>query len=226
MSTSGNIGQHGAHQPDSHAVAATIHAQQLELRHRPIELLHALTVFVNYELGRRRAMGQLEPEDLLRDEVIDAAFAAALGRLDQGEPIRDLHSYLRTRAQDHISREVRRVANERRTQVSLYATVSTGEGGEEGGEEVRVMDVIPDAFAREPEQVVVNNERLQFLIEALADVPDVWRTVFLQRVMQERSAKEVADSEGLDPDEVRRITVRTRDYLRERYELEYDIPED
>jgi DNA-directed RNA polymerase specialized sigma24 family protein len=64
---------------------------------------------------------------------------------------------------------------------------------------------------------------LQFLIEALSDVPDLWRTVFLQRAMQERTAREVADLEGLDIDEVRRITIRTREYLRDRMAIDYDV---
>jgi DNA-directed RNA polymerase specialized sigma24 family protein len=89
-----------------------------------------------------------------------------------------------------------------------------------------VADVIPDPNAREPEDIVVNNEMLQFLIDALADVPDLWRTVFLQRTMQERSAREVAEIEELDIDEVRRITVRTREYLRERFEGEYEFLDD
>ena len=70
----------------------------------------------------------------------------------------------------------------------------------EDGEEVMVADVIPDPNAREPEDIVVNNEMLQFLIDALADVPDLWRTVFLQRTMQERSAREVSEIEQLDID--------------------------
>jgi RNA polymerase sigma factor (sigma-70 family) len=205
---------------------ALIRAQKLELRHRPIDLLHALTIYVNFELGRRRRMGQLAEEDLLRDEVIDSAFAAALTRLETGEPIRDLHTYLRTRAQDMIGREVRRVQFERRQHVSLEQTLSSGEGGEEGGEEVRVADIIPDRNAHGPEQIAIDNETLAYMIDTLSDVPDLWRTVFLQRTMQDRSAREVAELEGLDIDEVRRITVRTRDFLRERFEIEYEIPEE
>jgi len=56
----------------------------------------------------------------------------------------------------------------------------------------------------------------------LSDIPDLWRTVFLQRTMQERSAREVAEREGLDIDEVRRITIRVRDHLRERMLAEFD----
>jgi RNA polymerase sigma factor (sigma-70 family) len=226
----------GSTNPDGHSTGdgafgnlsreALIRAQKLELRHRPIDLLHALTIYVNFELGRRRRMGQIDEEDLLRDEVIDTAFAAALARLETGEPIRDLHTYLRTRAQDMISREVRRVQFERRQHVSLDQTLSSGEGGEEGGEEVRVADIIPDRSAHGPEQIAIDNETLAYMIETLADVPDLWRSVFLQRTMQDRSAREVAELEGLDIDEVRRITVRTRDFLRERFEIEYEIPEE
>lgn len=197
--------------------------EQVEtLRRRPGELMRALQSYVTFELGRRVRLGQIDYEDLLRDEVIDSAFASALTRLKEGEPIRDLHTYLRTRAQDMIGREVRRIQFERRQHVSLEQTVSSGDEVE-GGEEVRIVDIIEDENARAPEQVVIDNETLGFMIDALADVPDLWRTVFLQRTMQERTAREVADLEGLDIDEVRRITIRTRDYLRERFDTEYDL---
>ena len=199
-----------------------VNQQIVTLRHRPGELLRALQSYVSFELGRRVRLGQIDYEDLLRDEVIDSAFASALTRLQEGEPIRDLHTYLRTRAQDMIGREVRRIQFERRQHVSLEQTVSAGDDTE-GGEVVRVVDIIEDENARAPEQVVIDNETLSFMIDALSGVPDLWRTVFLQRAIQERTAREVAELEGLDIDEVRRITIRTRDYLRERFELEYDV---
>jgi RNA polymerase sigma factor (sigma-70 family) len=198
-----------------------VRTQLEQLRERPRDLTQALSSYVGYELGRRVRMGQLDHEDLLRDEVIDAAFAAALDRLHRGYPIRDLHTWLRSRAQDMIGKEVRRIQQERRQFVSLEQTVMSSDGPE-GGEVVRVVDIIPDQSAREPEQIAVNNETLAFMIDVLADVPDVWRTVFLQRTVQERSAREVAELEGLDIDEVRRITIRTREYLRERFDAEYE----
>jgi RNA polymerase sigma factor (sigma-70 family) len=194
-------------------------AQARQLRERPAELLGALNSYISYELNRRVQQGQLDREDLLRDEVTDAAFAYALTRLSQGEPIRDVPAFLRTRAQETISREVRRILYERQRTVSLEQTISSGEDGED----VRVADTLPDPTERDPEQIVIDNETLQFLIEALSDVPDLWRTVFLQRAMQERTAREVADLEGLDIDEVRRITIRTREYLRDRMAIEYDV---
>lgn len=199
-----------------------VRAQERQLRENPGELIRALSAYVSYELGRRIRLGQIDHEDLLRDEVVDAAFASALARLGQGEPIRDLHTYLRSRAQDTIGRETRRIQQERRTHVSLEQTIAAGEDSE-GGEDVRVMDVLPDQSTPEPEQVVIDAETLAFMLEALSDVPDLWRTIFLQRTVQERTAREVADIEGMDIDEVRRITVRTRDYLRERFEIEYDF---
>lgn len=196
--------------------------QIAQLRERPSELLQPLSSYVVYELSRRVRMGQLSYDDIYRDEVIDSAVASALGRLqEQGEPLRDISSYLRSRAQDVISREVRRVGLERRQHISLEQTVTSGDDGE-GGEDVRVADLIPDPNAREPEQVVVDSETLAYLIDILSDVPDLWRTIFLQRTVQERSAREVAELEGLDIDEVRRITLRTRQYLRDRYVTEYD----
>jgi DNA-directed RNA polymerase specialized sigma24 family protein len=205
-------------------VLLTVVTQQRQIRERPTELLGGLQAYVGYELGRRTRTGQLDLDDLHRDEVIDSAFAAALARLDEGQPIRDLPGFLRGRAQDLIAREVRRVQQDRRRFVSLEQTIASGDESE-GGEEVRVGDVIPDPASRGPEQIAIDNETLSFLITVLSDVPDLWRTVFLQRTMQERTAREVAEFEGLDIDEVRRITVLTRNYLRERMEEEYEYYE-
>jgi len=219
------ISDNGARAAQAAEQIAISHAQTRELRERTAELVTDLRAYVGFELGRRVRMGQMDHEDLLRDEVIDSVFAAAMTRLGQGQPIRDLRVYMRNRAQETIQRESRRIQMERRQHVSLERTLAPS-GDSEDGEEVHVADVIPDPNAREPEDIVINNEMLQFLIDALTDVPDLWRTVFLQRTMQERSAREVAEIEELDIDEVRRITVRTREYLRERFEGEYEFLDD
>ncbi|HEX5166434.1 MAG TPA: hypothetical protein VFV93_13615 [Thermomicrobiales bacterium] len=219
------LGENGARAAEAAEQIAISHAQTRELRERTGELVGELRAYVTYELGRRVRLGQIDPEDLLRDEVIDSVFAAAMTRLGQGQPIRDLRGYMRNRAQETIQRESRRIQMERRQHVSLEQTLAPS-GDTEDGEEVHIADVIPDPNAREPEDIVVNNEMLQFLIDALADVPDLWRTVFLQRTMQERSAREVAEREELDIDDMRRITVRTREYLRERFEGEYEFLDD
>lgn len=164
-------------------------------------------------------MGQLTSEDVLRDEVVDTAFASALTRLQEGEPIRDLHTYLRSRAQDMIRREIRRVSNERIRIVSLD-TVLTGEDGEDG-EVVRLADMIPDSQTPDLDQSAIDSETVTYLIEALSDLPERWRTIVLQRTVEGRSAREIADEEDLDIDEVRRIIVSSRDFLRDRMENVY-----
>src|SRR5690606_15298560 len=128
---------YGANQPNgrsrrpSEDPQVIVQAQIRELREQPRELVERLTSYVGYELSRRTTMGQLDPADILRDEIVDHAFASALARLEEGNPIRDLHTYLRSRAQDMIRREVRRVGFERQRIVSLDQVVSN-ESGEDG----------------------------------------------------------------------------------------------
>lgn len=193
--------------------------QVRELRERPADLVRNLRSYVGFELSRRVNMGQLTSEDILRDEVVDTAFASAFTRLQEGEPIRDLHTYLRSRAQDMIRREVRRVANERQRIVSLD-TVLTGEVGEDG-EAVTLADILPDTQTPALDQSAIDAETVTYLIEALSDLPERWRTVVLQRTIDGRSAREIAEDEGLDIDEVRRIIVSSRDFLRDRMENVY-----
>ena len=195
-------------------------AQQLyELRRDPREYVDRLTSFVGYELGRRTEMGQLVPGDLLRDEVVDAAMASALARLQDGSPIRDLHTFLRSRAQELIRREIRRVTFERQRVVSLDQVISNDD--ESTDEEVRLADIIPDVNARELDQMSIDAETLAYLIEALSDLPERWRTIFLERTVQGHSVSYIANQEEMDPDQVRRIIITCRDFLRDRMENVY-----
>jgi RNA polymerase sigma factor (sigma-70 family) len=209
----------GPHQDNSEDLAA----EQVRLiRENPVELVRNLRSYVSYELGRRVSMGQLSPEDVLRDEVVDTAFASALTRLEEGTPIRDLRTYLRSRAQDMIRREVRRVANERQRIVSLDAIISGSEDGEDG-ELVRLADLIPDLQTPDLDQSAIDSETLNYLLEALTDLPDRWRTVVLQRTVEGHSAQQIAEEHDLDIDEVRRIIVSSRDFLRDRLENVYRV---
>lgn len=190
-------------------------AQMRLLREDPTELVDRLSSYVSYEIGRRITMGQLGVSDLQRDEVIDNAFASALTRLQEGVPIRNLNTYLRSRAQDMIRREVRRVGNERMHMVSLDQIVYNES---EDGEQVTLADVIADTESRMLDEAAVDGETLSYLIDSLSGLPDRWRTIFLQRTIQGRNVYSIAEEHEIVVDEVRRIVVRSRDYLRDQME--------
>jgi RNA polymerase sigma factor (sigma-70 family) len=190
-------------------------AQVRLLREDPDDLIERLSSFVSYEIGRRITMGQLGVTDVEREEVIDNAFASALTRLQEGVPIRDMNTYLRSRAQDMIRREVRRVANERVRMVSLDQIVYNES---EDGEQVTLADVIPDTESRLLDDAAVDGETLSYLIDSLSGLPDRWRTIFLQRTIQGRNVYSIAEEHEIVVDEVRRIVVRSRDYLRDQME--------
>lgn len=219
---SADIG-HNGHTPDGEQAEAVL-AQIRQLREDPAELLDRLESFVGYELGRRVTMGQLGVTDLQRDEVVDNAFASALTRLQEGVPIRDLHTYLRSRAQDMIRREIRRVANERVRMVSLDQVVFAD--GDES-EEVTLADVIPDTESRELGDAAIDAETLSFLMDSLSGLPERWRTIFLQRTIHGRNVFSIAEEHEIVVDEVRRIVVRSRDYLRDQMEnVHFALDED
>ncbi len=205
---------HNGHE-DSDDLASAVQAQMNQIRNEPGLLLERLESFVAYEIGRRIAMGQLEPSDLQRDEVVDNSFASALTRLEEGVPIRDLHTYLRSRAQDMIRREIRRVMNERARTVSLDQVVFS-EG--EDGEQVTLADIIPDVDARSLEDTSIDSENLSYLIESLTGLPERWRSIFLQRTIHGSNVYAIAEEHEISVDEVRRIVVRSRDYLRDQME--------
>jgi len=214
MSAEPSFNGHDPEQQLSDAVRAQLH----QLRVEPGDLLERLQSFVAYEIGRRVAMGQLSTSDVQRDEVVDQAFASALTRLQEGVPIRDLHTFLRSRAQDTIRREVRRVATERRRIVSLDQLVYSES---DDGEPVTLADIIPDTEARSLEDASIDAETFGYLMESLAGLPDRWRTIFLQRTIHGQSAFAIAEEHDIPVDEVRRIVVRSRDYLRDQMENVY-----
>ncbi len=219
---SADIGQNG-HEPNDD-LSDAVRAQMRQIQHEPGELLDRLESFVSYEIGRRITMGQLGVTDVLRDEVVDNAFASALTRLQEGVPIRDLHTYLRTRAQDMIRREIRRIANERIRMVSLDQVVFS-EG--EDGEQVTLADVIPDSEARALEDASIDTETFSYLMDSLSGLPDRWRSIFLQRTIHGRNVYSIAEEHEIPVDEVRRIVVRSRDYLRDQMEnVHFALDED
>lgn len=219
--SNGHDGRHGDLSPEE-----IVRQQIRQLKEEPHDLVERLASYVGYELSRRTTMGQLEPGDVLRDEVVDNAFASALTRLEEGLPIRDLHTYLRSRAQDMIRREIRRVGFERQRMLSLDQVIYNEDA--DPGEQVTLADVIPDTEARDLETVSIDAEIMTYLIESLSDLPDRWRSVFLERTIQGKSAQRIADEEAMDIDEVRRIVVLSRDFLRDRMENVHQIldPED
>lgn len=214
--TNGHNGAHGDLSPEE-----IVKLQIKELKDEPQELVERLSSYVGFELSRRTAMGQLDPGDVLRDEVVDNAFASALTRLQEGVPIRDLHTYLRSRAQDMIRREIRRVGFERQRFLSLDQVIYNDDA--DPGEQVTLADVIPDTESPDLETVSIDAEVLTYLIDSLSDLPDRWRSVFLERTIQGKSAQRIADDEAMNVDEVRRIVVLSRDFLRDRMENVHQI---
>jgi DNA-directed RNA polymerase specialized sigma24 family protein len=114
---------------------------------------------------------------------------------------------------------VRRVGFERQRIVSLDQVVNNDDDGAD--EEVRLADIIPDLNARELDQATIDAETLAYLIDGLSDLPERWRTIFLERTVQGHSVRYIADNEQMDPDEVRRIVITCRDFLRDRMENVY-----
>lgn len=194
--------------------AEVVQAQLAQVTEEPWDLIERLNDFVGYELRRRIAMGQLDSTTLQEEEVVDHAFASVLTRLREGVPIRNLHSYLRSRAQEMIRREVRRFAMEQKFSVSLDQVLAD----DDDGEPVRLADVLPDTEARTLEDTAVDAETLNFLIDSLAALPDAWRSVLLERTVEGKSVERIAGEQDLDVDEVRRMVIRSRDFLRDRME--------
>lgn len=187
-----------------------------------VEHYRPLRRFVRRELGRYSAFGVI-PLGLLNDqEITDSALIRVLQRWQEA-PERGIYRWLRRTARrvvrHFVEQERRRLEHER----SLEEPI--GYRGDEWPEEVvRLIDILADATAEIPEEVVTRAETQRILDEALDRLPETWREVFLLKV-DGWPDEQIAQAEGLPVYQVGRIVEASRaflaDWLREqRQELE------
>jgi RNA polymerase sigma factor (sigma-70 family) len=134
---------------------------------------------------RRRVPDSADAEDILQDvfhELLEAA------RLLQ--PIEQVGAWLFRVARNRIIDRFRRRGSERSVPRSA---VPGGESGDDGAESLEDLLPAPDAG---PEAVYARRVLLEELAEALDELPQAQRSVFIAHELEGRSFKELAESSG------------------------------
>jgi RNA polymerase sigma factor (sigma-70 family) len=196
--------------------------ERLTFAERSVAHLGRLLRYARVELNAQEALGNLPPGDVRPEDVVDAALLDALGEADAA-PAEGLYPWLRGFVRRAIDREVA-AARPRRRYRYLEAPVRP-ERLEDEGPPRRLVEVLPDPRAPEPEEIVEAREIQRALLALLGQLPGDWREAFLLHVRDGLSIAEVAAIEGIPTVEARRRIRSTREFLRARLVEEYrDVP--
>ena len=175
-------------------------------------------LLLNYECRRLRyyeAIGDLQPNDLRPEDIVDQAYLEAGEQLRRGAAGEAGYRWLRSLADRVLDREVRRIraerakADESREPEAIVAR--------------RLPELWPDPTAPISEEVAQANEELQRALERiLGELPDELREPFVLVVADGYSREDVAVFEALTPDEVTCRVALTIRLLRDRLAREYE----
>ncbi|RMF87195.1 MAG: sigma-70 family RNA polymerase sigma factor, partial [Nitrospinota bacterium] len=127
-------------------------------------------------------------------------------------------------ALEQITAEVKRLKASRGDALSLEGPPpQDGEGvGDEiyefyqPDEKLRLEDILPAPEVPTPEQVAENRELQRYINQTLAQLPRVWRIVFMLHHVEDFSIPDIALVTGLDPVTVERYLEYARAFLQQK----------
>ncbi len=174
------------------------------------------------------ARGDLPPEELELDEVVDAALARAFDEFSKGKAPTDIRSRLVRFALEEIKAAVKRAQTDRTRMVHVEEHVPETPPAEEVStlgedilyfyqpdEDLKVEDVIPDLEIPPPDQIVETNELRRCVRAALRDLPKDARRALTLRYIVGLTGQELARSLGKPEAEVERLIDDARARLRQ-----------
>jgi RNA polymerase sigma factor (sigma-70 family) len=187
--------------------------------------------FVRHRLAELRALGDILPDDLTAEEVVDAVVLRAYRELAREQPsARDLRRRLMAWAREQLDGEVKRLKEwRRRTPVHIEDDVPETPPAEavsrlgeeilefyEPEEDLKVEDVLPDLSVANPEQEAERRELEWCMGAALAGLPEQWRRALELHLVEGRPRAEAAQALGTSEEEAQHMLDRARDYVRQR----------
>jgi RNA polymerase sigma-70 factor (ECF subfamily) len=196
------------------------------------ERLSELYDYVRHELAAREAVGNLVPDDLTPDDVVDDVILRAYREFVRNPEEQPGDDWLRRLAKERIRSEVRRRRWEREHGMHIEDDIPETSPSEDAAmlgeqilyfhqpdEDLRVEDVIQDPSAPVPGDDDDDDERraLRRCVDvALAELPRLWRRTLVLRHMKGLTIGEIARVLHLPEAEVRRTAAQARAFLRQR----------
>lgn len=134
---------------------------------------------------RKRVPSEADAEDILQDVFFQLTESYRLTR-----PIEQVSSWLFTVARNKITDMFRK-----KKPASFSSLAYDNQSSDEEGESFSIADFLPDASGS-PEEAYLRNVILNTLEEALQDLPQEQRDVFVMQEMEQMSFKEIAELTG------------------------------
>lgn len=191
--------------------------------------LNGLYHYVRHQLAYLQSVGDLLPDELTPEDVVDAVLLRAYREFVNDPPERKIRSWLIRLAREHLTAEVRRLRGERERTVHIEEDIPETPPEEyvstlgeeilyfhEPEEDLKLEDVIPDLKVPTPEQEAERAELRRCLEAALAGMPRTWRRALLLRHAAGLSGPALARALRKPPPDVERMLVTARAYLRQR----------
>jgi len=164
------------------------------------------------------AVGELFANELDPDDIINEAVHRALSKLHQlRRPHPSFWIWLSRLTLSILQREIRKAARRHRQEVSLYTPLSQGGGDPEAapGEQLELIDVLPDPSSPIPEEVLLRREFLGILQRVVGGLPEKHRNAFFLHEIEGFTYREIANALNFSQKEVKDVVKRIRGLLRE-----------
>lgn len=100
------------------------------------------------------------------------------------------------------------------------AAAAAGESDRQGARGASIIPFPLEEGAADPERTMAQRQILHLVERATDDLPEIYRTVFVARVIEGLSMEETADLLGVKPETVKTRLFRARRLVRERIEKE------
>jgi RNA polymerase sigma factor (sigma-70 family) len=184
---------------------------------------------VRHELARAQAVGDLGPNELTPEDVVDAVVLRAYERFVAEPPGSRVRSWLIGLAREHLAAEIRRLKADRArteridqdipdTPPPEYVSTLGDETLDfhEPDEDLKVEDVLPDLKVPTPEQEAEGRELQRCVAAALAGMPGEWRRALVLHHGEGLSERRLARAIGRPQPAARRILAHARAYLRQK----------
>jgi DNA-directed RNA polymerase specialized sigma24 family protein len=177
----------------------------------PVDYLEPLGNYVARRLRYHEALGDLRPNELAPEDILDELYVQAIAHLRPKPRNQALYPWLRMLADRILEREVSR----------SHAAAADADERPEVDLARRLPEVLPDTNSPLPEDEAAAAELQRAIARVVGELPPELREPLLMVLADGYEPDEVAALEGLPLEEVTRRVRAATELLRERIAREY-----